>query len=293
MDTSVKEVPESMKLQGVHNYTIWCYKVMMMLMQEGWWRFIAPGDDSDTSSFGQGGSTLETEEVPSYGVAPSIVPARNIATQRIKAGWLIISTLGDGVIIHVVHLTDPKEIWDRLDDKYNVKSSSRRLVLKEKLYSLRLLEEKSLDTHLQEINLLVHQLAGLGTTVDDEDLVNLTLNSLPNSWATFRSIHKARPPCFPVLEGLLIQEDLSRDLDRSREESDEIPYVKNTNQRSNLGQGHLAGTIRGRGRSNQGSIMQARMNRIGRIQQHATNVERSDTSHEIAHRPKWSGRLGI
>ena len=160
-----------------------------------------------------------------------------------QGSQLIISTLGDGVIIYVVHLTDPEEIWDRLNAKYNVKSSSRQLALKEKLYSLRLLEGKSLDTHLQETNLLIHQLACLGTIVDDEDLVNLTLNSLPKSWATFRSIHKASLPSFHVLEGLLVQEDLSRDLDRPREESDEVLYIKNTNQRSNLGQGCSAGSV--------------------------------------------------
>jgi hypothetical protein len=128
--------------------------------------------------------------------------------------------------------------------------------LKEKLYSLRLLEGKSLDSHLQEINLLVHQLAGLGSTVEEEDLVNLTLNSLPKSWAMFRSIHKASPPSFPTLEGLLIQEDLSRDLDKSREESEEVLYVRNTSQKST--RGRSAGRSRGRGRSYQGISVQSR-----------------------------------
>jgi hypothetical protein len=109
MDTSAKEVPESMKLQGAHNYIIWCYKVMMMLMQEGWWSFIVPEEGSDGSSTSSGGGTVENVEETSYGVArPRSTPNR--AAQCIKAGRLIISTLGDGVIIHVVHLTDPKEI---------------------------------------------------------------------------------------------------------------------------------------------------------------------------------------
>jgi hypothetical protein len=62
----------------------------------------------------------------------------------------------------------------------------------------------SIDSHLQEVNLLVHQLAGLEITIVDEDLVDLTLTSLPKSWATFRQIHKHSLPSFPVLEGLLL-----------------------------------------------------------------------------------------
>jgi hypothetical protein len=216
---------------------------MMMLMQEGWWSFVAPGDDSDGSSTSSDWSTIEVDEVLFYGVARPRVLAPNRVAQCIKAGRLIISTLGDGVIIHVVHLTNQKEIWDRLDAKYNVKNLSRCLALKEKLYSLRFIEEKTIDSHLQEINLLVYQLARLGTTVEDEDLVNLTLNSLPKSWATFRSIHKASPPSFHVLEGLLVQEDLSRDLDRTREESEEVLYVKSTSQRP--GRGRSVGRTRG------------------------------------------------
>ena len=67
-----------------------------------------------------------------------------------------------------------------------MQSSSCCLALKKKLYSLRLGEGKSINSHFQEVNLLVHQLAGLGIAVADEDRVDLTLTSLPKSWATFR-----------------------------------------------------------------------------------------------------------
>lgn len=63
----------------------------------------------------------------------------------------------------------------------DVRSSSRRLSLKEQFYSLRLAEGKAISDHLQEINLLVTQLAHLGITIPNEDLVDTTLNSLPKS----------------------------------------------------------------------------------------------------------------
>lgn len=93
---------------------------------------------------------------------------------------------------------------------YDVQSSSRRLSLKDKFYSLKLKEGKPIGDHLQEVNLIVTQLASLGISIPDEDLVDLTLNSLPRSWSTFRQIQKGRDrtPSFPELEGLLLQEEL-------------------------------------------------------------------------------------
>ena len=63
----------------------------------------------------------------------------------------------------------------------DIRSSSRRLSLKEKLYSLKLGKGKSIVEHLEDINLIVIQLVQLGIRIEDEDLVEFTLNSLPKS----------------------------------------------------------------------------------------------------------------
>jgi hypothetical protein len=150
----------------------------MLLMQQDLWKYITntksgPGTSSNDRS-------LKQEDF-SYGVAVPTLTRVDKIKEHITAGQLINSILTDSVMLNVIHLHDPRQIWERLNGKYNIQSSSRRLALKEKLYSLRLGEDKSIDTHLQEINLLVHQLAGLGVTIEDEDLVDLTLTSLPRS----------------------------------------------------------------------------------------------------------------
>ena len=110
----------------------------------------------------------------------------------------------------------------------DVRSSSRRLALKEQFYSLKLAEGKGIADHLQKINLLVTQLANLGIATPDEDLVDLTLNSLPKSWSTFRQIQKGRErtPSFSELEGLLLQEELGRTLERRRDEAEEVNFAR-------------------------------------------------------------------
>lgn len=50
MDPSIKDVPESMKLVGPSNYVIWSYKVKMILLQEGLWRFVEPATGPSLSA---------------------------------------------------------------------------------------------------------------------------------------------------------------------------------------------------------------------------------------------------
>jgi hypothetical protein len=96
--------------------------------------------------------------------------------------------------------------------------------LKEQLYSLRLAEGKGIGEHLQSMNFIVTQLVGLRIDIPDEDLVDITLNSLPKSWSIFRQIQKGREhmPTFPKLEGLMLQEELGRNIEKDREEAEDI-----------------------------------------------------------------------
>lgn len=110
-----------------------------------------------------------------------------------------------------MHLSDPLEIWNTLKRMYDVQSPSRRLALKEKLYSLRMIEGKSVDSHLQKTNSIIIQLASLGVALQDEDLVDQMLASLPRSWSTFKAIQKGREksPSFSELQGLMLHEESS------------------------------------------------------------------------------------
>jgi len=77
------------------------------------------------------------------------------------------------------------------------------------------------------LNLIVFQLASLGICILDEDLVDLMLNSLLHSWSTFKQVQKGREhtPSFPEFEGLLLQEELGRKLNRQRDHSKELNYA--------------------------------------------------------------------
>jgi hypothetical protein len=156
MDPSVTDVPESMKLAGPSNYVIWSYKVRMILMQEGLWRFVEPvaAVASSSNSTGQtsGESTVivnTTSSIPVASVSAELsTPAPRETEQRYRARRIIISMVRDSIILSVIHLTNPQAIWLRLRNMCDIKSSSFRMSLKEQLYSLRLAEGKGISEHL-------------------------------------------------------------------------------------------------------------------------------------------------
>lgn len=45
MDPNTRDVPKSMKLAGPTNYVIWSYKVKLILLQEGLWRFVTTSSE--------------------------------------------------------------------------------------------------------------------------------------------------------------------------------------------------------------------------------------------------------
>jgi hypothetical protein len=88
----------------------------------------------------------------------------------------------------------------------------------------------------------------------DEDLVGKVLNSLPKSWSTFRQIQRGRdrPLLFPELEGLLLYEEVTRNIEHEQEDSEAALYIRGSihsrggSHRGSRGRGVFAG-VRGRG----------------------------------------------
>lgn len=256
MDPTLRDLSDSAKLEGQENYLLWSYRVKMLLMQENLWRFIAPASTSNPD--GGSSSSADSESVTTSVAGPSAAAQtvtsspNDDAERKIRACRIIISTVKDHIILHVLHLTDPLAIWTKLRTMYDIQSPSRRLALKAKLHSLRMHEGKTLDSHLQDTNSIVTQLASLGVSIQDEDLVDQMLASLPKSWNTFKAIQKSRDrsPTFSELQGLMLHEESSRILDK-QQESEEILYLKSSDRFSRPPplRDHRGGRFnRGRGR---------------------------------------------
>jgi len=69
----MKDALESMKLAGPSNYVIWSYKVKMILMQEGLWKFIKPAANQRHATDMATSASMElnaaTREITAVGTA--------------------------------------------------------------------------------------------------------------------------------------------------------------------------------------------------------------------------------
>jgi hypothetical protein len=116
--------------------------------------------------------------------------------------------LKDIVATAVMKLDDPAVMWDRFKSLFAPKSNTRKMMLKQQLYNMRL--DKNMEQNLRLVDSILVQLAGLGESIPDEDLVTLTLGALPKSWRVFRRMISGREmlPSYADLEGLLLQEEI-------------------------------------------------------------------------------------
>ena len=101
---------------------------------------------------------------------------------QLQAGATIRLCVSDQVMFHVMDLTSPKEIWDKLATQYMSRTLTTKLYLKQKLYGLKMQEGSDLVEHLNIFNQLVADLAHREVTVDDEDKAIILLCSLPPSY---------------------------------------------------------------------------------------------------------------
>ncbi|KAH9670456.1 hypothetical protein KPL70_016992 [Citrus sinensis] len=90
--------------------------------------------------------------------------------------------LADGVLSSVAEKNMAKEIWDTLTKLYEAKSLYNKIFLKRKLYTLRMTESTIVTDHINTLKTLFSQLTTLGHNIEENELAELLLQSLPDSY---------------------------------------------------------------------------------------------------------------
>lgn len=102
-----------------------------------------------------------------------------------RAHNTILLSLGDEVLQEVADVTTAPSLWLRLESKYMTKSLTKRLYLKQRLYTLKMGEGTSLSQHLDNFNSIIMDLNNIDIKIDDEDQALIVLCSLPPSYENF------------------------------------------------------------------------------------------------------------
>ena len=103
-----------------------------------------------------------------------------------KAHSVVVLCLGDKVLREVAKETTAAGILEKLENLYMTKSLANRLFMKQRLYSWRFLEDKSIIEQLEDFDKAVDDLENIDVVIDDEYKAILLLNALPKSYDQLR-----------------------------------------------------------------------------------------------------------
>jgi len=101
-----------------------------------------------------------------------------------KTIGLIRQCIGHEVFHHVAQETSAYELWIKLEEMYQAKTSRNKALLMRRLVNLKLQRETTVAEHTSEFQNLVNQLTSVDLQFDDEMQALLLLSSLPESWET-------------------------------------------------------------------------------------------------------------
>ena len=105
--------------------------------------------------------------------------------KNIKAKRLILDAINDHVIPHVTRKSNAYEMWESLTKLYKSSNENRKMVLREKLKSIKMTKTENVATYITNLTHMRDELGAVGEVVADNELVRNYLNEVTKQWAIF------------------------------------------------------------------------------------------------------------
>ena len=98
--------------------------------------------------------------------------------KNIKEKRIILDLVKDDIIPDVAGRDFAFQMWESLNNLYQSSNQNRKMVLREKLQSTRMARGESVTTYLTRVSQVRNELATVGETVDNAELIQVALNGL-------------------------------------------------------------------------------------------------------------------
>ena len=144
-----------------------------VMMQQGLWEIL---QDGKKVTAGEGDAADGADE--------KVDPKAQKLQQR--AYSTLILSLSDRVLREVSKEETAAAIWKKLESIYMTKSLANHLHLKQRLFTFKISEEKSILEQLEDFGKCVDDLENINEQIKDEDKALMLLNSLPKSYEQFK-----------------------------------------------------------------------------------------------------------
>jgi hypothetical protein len=117
--------------------------------------------------------------------------------KNIKAKRIIFDAIKDHVIPHVTGKVNAYEMWQSLTKLYQSSNENRKMVLREKLKSIKMTKTENVATYLTKITQVRDELGVVGEVIANNELVRTVLNGVTKQWDVF-------------VEGIVARENLPK-----------------------------------------------------------------------------------
>ena len=146
------------RLDGASNYIPWKVRITVVLKELRVWSFInsvmtKPTDKDELVEF----EALEA-----------------------RAQRIIFDGVKDHLIPHLAEKKTTKDMCDTLTKLFETKNENRKMALKDKLHSIKLKSDECVASYLTRVTQVKDELAALGETILDSELVRIALKGFTN-----------------------------------------------------------------------------------------------------------------
>jgi hypothetical protein len=155
------------RLDGAANFGAWKERMILLLQENELWDIVE-------------NTTTHPVVVPTDATLLAAYTKKSIKAKR-----FILDAIKDHLIPHLTGKTHAYEMWESLTKLYQSTNENRKMVLREKLKSIKMTKAENVVTYLTRLTQVRDELGAVGEAIVDSDLVRTTLNGVSKQWVVF------------------------------------------------------------------------------------------------------------
>jgi hypothetical protein len=155
------------KLDGAANFGAWKERMILLLQENELWDIV------------------ENTETHPVVVPTDVTLLAAYIKKSIKDKRIILDAIKDHLIAHLMGKENSYDMWESLTKLYQSANANRKMVLREKLKSIKMTKAKNVVTYLTILTWVRDELGVVGETIVDSELVRTTLNGVSKQWFFF------------------------------------------------------------------------------------------------------------
>ena len=141
------------QLDGASNFSAWKARVVLFLKESELWDIV---ESTDTNRIA----------IPTDATTKDAYEKKSIKAQQI-----LLDAIRYDVIPHITGKSNAYEMWDALTKLCQSSNESRKMVLRKKLKSIKMVKDEEMVTYLTRITWIRDELAAVGEKVENGELV--------------------------------------------------------------------------------------------------------------------------